>query len=1207
MDLPDGFNSFPRGLSFEFWAYPTAAGDGQRFLDLGNGAASDNISLYRRGSTNDLSFSVYNGSAAGSEVTASNVLELNRWQFFAVTLDAAGFVRIYKNGVPVASGQTNVPNDVLRTSNYIGRSNRASDAYYTGGLDEAVFYDQVLSSDRIAAHYGGATGQGALLDRGNVAAGRYAVELAAAKNVTLRNLSLTGGEWGFVANDADNLAISNSRAFNNAVGGFYVHTDVTDALLSGNEAYGTTGNSSTDQDTGFQLRGDRMNVFNNRAYKVGAQLGDGIDVDSADQLVFHDNQAYNNVNGITIATSQAEISGNETRDNIRGLYVSDDNGNFRSLVHDNYSRENNGAGFYLENNVEAFSNTASINDGAGIFVNNSGDNTVVRDNYTWRNGTGISAKNGFVQHNRVVGNTGAGIFVDYTGVLINGNIVYGNARGIEVTNYYGATTVQNNLVYDNTNQGIYVHGAGTSGNPGVLIVNNTVQHEVGSALKLENNGNNVRVYNNIIVINGGLGMEVIGNVTGFDSNYNDIFPARAGANIGKYLTNANSATLASWQTATGKDASSKSGDPLFIDINGADNLFGWERPDPQSPFADFGLDDNFHLRRGSPVIDSADGETGPDLDADGNSRLDDLATTNTGNGVFRFYEMGAFEFVGSSADITPPTVTALLPVGLVDNALVSAHFSALIVRFSEPLEAVSARSLSLYSLIEAGPDGVLGNGDDVSVPITSIAYVPGELEVRVNFAAELPQGRYRLTLSSGVTDAIVDQSGNALDGDANGSAGGNFVRSFQLDLTPPTVVSVNPTGSVVAGPARFIVVFSEDLQMNAATVTNPANYGLFASLDETFGNTDDTNESARIASVTYDAASRTATVNLTSALPARHYQFVIRPSVTDQAGNALGNGAAFVSLLDVSVPVLNPIGEKTVYDGNQLKFTANVANPGGGILAYTLGSGAPAGASITTGGVFTWTPTEAQAGAVYKVKIIVKDNSAQPLSDSETIIVTVLANPAPVVKSVVLNDGGSQRSRVGSLVVQFSDDVSASLALNNLTVHNLTTNADVALPAMLLSFDAGTNQAKLTFPGLPNQKLADGNYRLTVTGVIGAHGKPMASTFTFTFHVLTGDVNGDRVTNDRDLYQVWQELLKPAASRNLANDLNNDGLVNQADLGIIKSNYLAALPVPPAGLPSLPTLSLTTAQTGIGERSLMVHGMFLDQTTRRFLCRTLSC
>src|SRR5207249_1908964 len=98
----------------------------------------------------------------------------------------------------------------------------------------------------------------------------------------------------------------------------------------------------------------------------------------------------------------------------------------------------------------------------------------------------------------------------------------------EIANFAGGALVQNNLVYENSNFGIYVHAAGTSGSNGTLIVNNTVYHDVGSAIKLENNGNNVRLYNNIIVINSGLGLEVIGNVTGFDSNYNDIFPSRPG-------------------------------------------------------------------------------------------------------------------------------------------------------------------------------------------------------------------------------------------------------------------------------------------------------------------------------------------------------------------------------------------------------------------------------------------------------------------------------------------------------------------------------------------------------------------------------------------------------------------------------------------------------------------------------------------------------
>ena len=44
---------------------------------------------------------------------------------------------------------------------------------------------------------------------------------------------------------------------------------------------------------------------------------------------------------------------------------------------------------------------------------------------------------------------------------------------------------------------------------------------------------------------------------------------------------------------------------IFLDIDGADNLFGWERPDATSAFADFGADDNFHLHSGSKAIDAA--------------------------------------------------------------------------------------------------------------------------------------------------------------------------------------------------------------------------------------------------------------------------------------------------------------------------------------------------------------------------------------------------------------------------------------------------------------------------------------------------------------------------------------------------------------------------------------------------------------------------
>src|SRR5438034_11832106 len=92
------------------------------------------------------------------------------------------------------------------------------------------------------------------------------------------------------------------------------------------------------------------------------------------------------------------------------------------------------------------------------------------------------------------------------------------------------------------------------------------------------------------------------------------------------------------------------------------------------------------------------------------------------------------------------------------------------------------------------------------------------------------------------------------------------------------------------------------------------------------------------------------------------YQLVIKPGIKDQAGNALGNGTAFVSRLDVGVPILSPIGDRSVAEGTLVSFTAsaNDANDPVSTLVFSLKSGAPSGAAIDPAtGAFTWTPTEA--------------------------------------------------------------------------------------------------------------------------------------------------------------------------------------------------------------------------------------------------------
>ena len=172
---------------------------------------------------------------------------------------------------------------------------------------------------------------------------------------------------------------------------------------------------------------------------------------------------------------------------------------------------------------------------------------------------------------------------------------------------------------------------------------------------------------------------------------------------------------------------------------------------------------------------------------------------------------------------------------MVNDVLSNAHFSSLIISFSEPLDPVSATSTTLYTLIEAGPNGTFDNLDDIVVPISTITYTPGSTDVRVFFSGQLADGNYRFTISGAAGNAVVDTAGNAIDGDGNGTVGGNFVRAFHLDLTAPTVVSVTPSGAVASGPTQYSVVFADNRNLLASTVTANSSYILTSSTNATFG------------------------------------------------------------------------------------------------------------------------------------------------------------------------------------------------------------------------------------------------------------------------------------------------------------------------------------------------------------------------------------
>ncbi|MGB8686527.1 MAG: LamG domain-containing protein, partial [Microcoleus sp.] len=148
ISLPAMNINYSQGFSLEVWVRYNSLKSWSRIFDFGNGAGTDNILLANKGTTNTLGFHVYRGTTSlGIEV--ANFLELGKWIHIAVTLDASGNGKIYKNGQLIQSGTSQLPNNLNRTINYIGRSNWASDGYFDGQMAEFRLWNRVRTPGEI--------------------------------------------------------------------------------------------------------------------------------------------------------------------------------------------------------------------------------------------------------------------------------------------------------------------------------------------------------------------------------------------------------------------------------------------------------------------------------------------------------------------------------------------------------------------------------------------------------------------------------------------------------------------------------------------------------------------------------------------------------------------------------------------------------------------------------------------------------------------------------------------------------------------------------------------------------------------------------------------------------------------------------------------------------------------------------------------------
>ncbi len=163
LDLGAGFSDLTT-FTFNIWVYPTHVGSWERLIDLGNGEYSDNMFFTRSRISDTLNFRAFGtpgqegpfGQTQNQDfggLDAPKALDLKKWNFLGVVVSGQT-ATMFKNGIRIASGQlAGSLNKIVRTQNYLGRSNWAVDAPFSGIFDEAQMATVAHSAEWMKLSY----------------------------------------------------------------------------------------------------------------------------------------------------------------------------------------------------------------------------------------------------------------------------------------------------------------------------------------------------------------------------------------------------------------------------------------------------------------------------------------------------------------------------------------------------------------------------------------------------------------------------------------------------------------------------------------------------------------------------------------------------------------------------------------------------------------------------------------------------------------------------------------------------------------------------------------------------------------------------------------------------------------------------------------------------------------------------------------------
>ncbi len=378
---------------------------------------------------------------------------------------------------------------------------------------------------------------------------------------------------------------------------------------------------------------------------------------------------------------------NITETKFKGIYV--DGSNHITITNNNvsYAGKDTGSdqhqqGIFLRNTTYSTisGNVTHHNSCIGIRLINNSDYNTVSNNISYANSSAIAhpvvvisdaagieltgSSNNTVSNNITYGNedTGINLYVNSSGVgssynLVVGNLSYGNGdHGID-NNNSPYNTIIGNTVHGNGTVGINFEGTAGFGSHHATVMNN-ISTGNGFTPPAGSFGGNMRVDS----------VSIAGTILDYNL-YN-----RESASVQIIWNNSNYVSLAALRVAEpSQEVHGLEGDPLFMQpVESVLRTSGVAYPASETT-------GNYHLSPGSPAIDSANSDAPGQqaVDIEGNARIDDPATTNSGAGARTYDDRGAYEYQPSGSNVAPVVTTQAATLITQTTALGNGTISSL--------------------------------------------------------------------------------------------------------------------------------------------------------------------------------------------------------------------------------------------------------------------------------------------------------------------------------------------------------------------------------------------------------------------------------------------------------------------------------------------------------------------------------------------------